>query len=344
MSEENKHGRIVEKGKPLPLTTRTLILKLHAEGLSYGKICAKTGVAKSTCHKLVEHFASSDGSVGPKERKKMSPTKLTPDVLLFIEYEIEKKPSIYYKEIRQKLLRNNVCTPANLPSVSLICRAVKNFFGMTYKKLQKIPKETITPEHERSVGQFFAKLLQYRPCQLHFFDEASVVRTSGNRIYGHAERGKPAVEVQRYASNATLTINLCCGYFGIDYYDILDGPSNANELLRFFDMALQETDGYGNLVFSRGHCIIMDNCGFHHHRLGERVLRTICNAHGVELLFLPTYSPELNVAEYIFRLMRHKLQRNSVFSFEFTELAVVNALNSIQHSFLPNLFRKCGYI
>lgn len=341
--EVNQHGRLYEKGKSIPIETRTLILKLHAEGLSYGKISKKVGVAKATCYKIVNQF-TINGTVAPKERKTMSPTKLTPDVLLFIEYEIEKKASVYYREIRQNLLRRNICTPNNVPSVSLICKAARNFLGMTFKKLQKNPKEAVSPEHQRSVDNFFATLLQFRPSQLHFFDEASVVRTSGNRNYGHAVMGEPAVEVQRYASNATLTINLCCGYFGIDYYDIIEGPSNANEMLNFFNNALQERDTFGNLVFARGHCIIMDNCGFHHHRLGERILRAMCEAHGVKLVFLPTYSPELNVAEYIFRLMRFKLQRNSTFTYEFTELAVVNSINSVHRWLLPNLFRKCGYI
>ena len=42
---------------------------------------------------------------------------------------------------------------------------------------------------------------------LHFFDESSVIVTSGNRTRGHSAIGQPAVEVQRYASNATCTVN-----------------------------------------------------------------------------------------------------------------------------------------
>ena len=42
---------------------------------------------------------------------------------------------------------------------------------------------------------------------LHFFDESSVIVTSGNRTRGHSAIGQPAVEVQRYASNATYTVN-----------------------------------------------------------------------------------------------------------------------------------------
>ena len=65
---------------------------------------------------------------------------------------------------------------------------------------------------------------------LPFFDEASVIKTTGNRSYSNSTIGERAVEVQRYASNANFTINL--------YWNILEGPSNRMELLNFFEEAL----------------------------------------------------------------------------------------------------------
>ena len=43
---------------------------------------------------------------------------------------------------------------------------------------------------------------------IHFFDESSVIKTTGKRKYGSSEVGKRAIEIQPYASNATFTINL----------------------------------------------------------------------------------------------------------------------------------------
>ena len=71
-------------------------------------------------------------------------------------------------------------------------------------------------------------------------DEASIICTSGNRTYGHACIAKPAVEVCQYSSDATFTINLLHGFFGIEYYDVLEGPSNGLELLHFFSDALEQ--------------------------------------------------------------------------------------------------------
>ncbi|XP_021364256.1 uncharacterized protein LOC110457353 [Mizuhopecten yessoensis] len=186
--------------------------------------------------------------------------------------------------------------------------------------------------------------MAFTPQQLHFFDEASVVRTAGNRRYGHSVKGTRAVEVQKYASNATFTVNLACGFFGIDQYDIINGPSNAMEIVNFFDDYMQATNTLGNPILAYGDCVIMDNCGFHHQNQAERMLRNMLGTRNNTLLFQPPYSPEYNVAEYIFNLMRNGLQINRDFTYEFTELSVVKSLNAIPDSVLAKLFGKCGYV
>ena len=51
--------------------------------------------------------------------------------------------------------------------------------------------------------------------QMHFFDETGVIKTSGNRVYGSAPVGLPALE--RYASNANYTVNLLHSITGVDF-------------------------------------------------------------------------------------------------------------------------------
>ena len=68
-----------------------------------------------------------------------------------------------------------------------------------------------------------------------FFDETSVVKTTPNRSYGHIKKGLPAVEIQRYASNSNYTVNLLHSRFGIDNFNILEGPSNGFEMVHFFE-------------------------------------------------------------------------------------------------------------
>ncbi len=53
---------------------------------------------------------------------------------------------------------------------------------------------------------------------------------------------------------------------------------------------------YGNGIpkIAAGDVVVMDNCGFHHARHVEPMLRQILLEHEVTLVFQPPYSPELN--------------------------------------------------
>lgn len=67
-------------------------------------------------------------------------------------------------------------------------------------------------------------------------------KQQAHRRYGHSQIGAPAVEIQRYASNANFTVNLLHSIFGISHVNVLNGPSNGLELLNFFAEALEEKD------------------------------------------------------------------------------------------------------
>jgi len=94
------------------------------------------------------------------------------------------------------------------------------------------------------------------------------------------------------ASNATFTINLLYSVVGVDYFNILQGPSNGLELLNFFHDALQVERANGSAALERGDVVVMDNCGFHHSRHNEPLLRNMLNTCGIELIYQLPYSPQ----------------------------------------------------
>ncbi|KAK3095045.1 hypothetical protein FSP39_009606 [Pinctada imbricata] len=332
-----------KQGKVVSVEKREKIIDLYTKGLSYNAISKLMDISKSGCFYIVKTY-EENSLLRPKIRCRVRP-KVTSEVIAFIEYEKWKKPSIYVKEIKDQLLKRNICTSENVPSVKWINHVLKNELYFSRKRLTVIPKETLRPHHEDLVNKFFAALLGYDFKQIHFFDEASVITTSGSRTYGHSYVGTRSTEVQRYASATTLTINVCCDYFGINYFNVLNGPSNAFEMISFFNEALCEVNEVGNPMFIRGDVIVMDNCGFHHHRQGERMLRTLLASHGVELIFQPPYSPEFNVTECVFGWMRNQLQQNEDFVAQFPELSVVQALDQKKiQQHMPSFFRRCGYI
>ena len=78
----------------------------------------------------------------------------------------------------------------------------------------------------------------------------------------------------------------------VGHVNLLPCPYNGLELLNFFAEALEEEDFFGNPLLQVGDTVIMDNCGFHHARHVELVLRNMLAAHGIALIYQPPYHPQ----------------------------------------------------
>lgn len=341
MVARNQLGRIYEPGKPLSDTFRREILDLYNHGFSKKRISRYLQVSTRTVRKIISHFQRY-GTLTAFSCGGSEPRKVTDDVLQCMEIWKLQKPTVYAREMQNKLLLDGICHGFTLPSVSSINQSLHSKLGMTRKKICQIPTEQA--RNIWKVDDYLQITQGLSPTTLYFFDEASVVKTTSNRQYGSSYGGTKAVEVQRYASNATCTVNLLHSVFGVDYYNVIPGASNGEELLAFLDYALDCERDNGLPVFLEGDTVIMDNCGFHHSRITERALRAMLATRGVTLLFQPPYSPNLNACEYFFHQMKEGLRQNELYSQEYTEMATMDSLNSITATHSVNYFRHCGYI
>ena len=98
--------------------------------------------------------------------------------------------------------------------------------------------------------------------------------------------------------------------FGVDQFNIIPGASTGQEMLNFYHDVLDMERDNGVRMILLGDVVIMDNCGFHHGRTTERLLRNMLESGGAELLFQPPYSPHLNTCELCFREMKIRLRSN----------------------------------
>ncbi|XP_002733908.1 uncharacterized protein LOC100377171 [Saccoglossus kowalevskii] len=331
-----------KRGFDTQFSVRQKIVELYINGLSCRQIAQQTGVSKSTanniCTKLI---TSGDVSAGKHGRKHGNRTCLTDNILQHIEFYKRRQPSIYLREIQLKLRQDNVCL--DVPSSSTVYRGLVHHLNMTRKRLKSVAAESTTDINEQRMLDFIDTISDFRPEQLHWFDEASVIRTTGNRRYGHAEIGKPAIEIQRFASNVNYTINLLTSIFGVEYSDIIVGPSNAIEMMNFFFEAVNVEDHVGNRCLAPGDCVIMDNCGFHHARIVEPNLEHLLQQQGVRLIFQPPYNPEYNICEQCFRSIKSYLRGNQEFSYRFTEFAIADAIGHITPGACQIFARESGY-
>ena len=125
-------------------------------------------------------------------------------------------------------------------------------------------------------------------------DESGVKINSGQSKYGHSPRGERCIEVSKYANSVNHSVSLLIGVNGVKYSDVIAGPSNTNEYLRFFVESTEAYDIDGQPVLVPGDTVVVDNAPFHRHE-GERLLANWLEDMGMELVFLPIYSPELNL-------------------------------------------------
>ena len=126
-----------------------------------------------------------------------------------------------------------------------------------------------------------------------------------------------------------ILLNLLHSINGVDFFNILNEPSNGMELIIFFEEAveLQRTDG--SAVLERGDCVIMDNCGFHHACLVEVILRNMFAQFGIRLICLPRYSPDFNSCEMCFLSIKQYLRHNQLLAEQETEVAIADRILEI---------------
>ena len=112
---------------------------------------------------------------------------------------------MYAAEVQKELIENQVVLPANVPSQASISRVLTSDLGYSYKKMTKVPKESLNVNAQERLDEYLTVCSACDPRNMHFFDESSVIKTTGNRNYGHAPVEQRVVEIQRYASNRQLT-------------------------------------------------------------------------------------------------------------------------------------------
>ena len=133
---------------------------------------------------------------------------------------------------------DGVSLPGEIPSNVSVRRFLNKELIMSKKKITQVPLESTEGPNVNSQNVFLAEISHLGPSSLHFFDETSMIQTEGNRKYGNSFIGERALEYQKYASNATYTVNLLHSALRVDHYNTTDGPSNGNELLLSFEGVL----------------------------------------------------------------------------------------------------------
>ena len=339
----NQDGKLYDNGRNYPKLLLEEVLDLNHDGISQRAIARELKTSRCFIQNVLADYDHTGSSLqhlrDPPERSIM-----TPEVISCIETEKLMKPSVYVRELKDRLLLDGVVHPLDLPSKSAISKCIREDLFMTKKKIHQIASESQRNDNIHRRNELLEAISDLEPGIVHCFDESSVVKTTCNRKYGNAPRGEPAFGIQRYASSASYTINLLHSPFGVDFINVLEGPSNGQELLLFFEEAVNLTRADGSAVLERGYTVIMDNCGFHHGHFVEPILTALLANCGVRLLFQPPNSPEFNICELCFHDIKEFLRQNQHLAEEETAYAIYKACENITQQKPINYFTHCRYL
>jgi transposase len=276
--------------------------------------------------------------------------KLNQDDLELIETLKVEKPSMSLAELVDVVSQHGGLQNGQI-SVSAISRAIRSGrlpTGQRYswKKLTKLALERFTPDNILYTQLFVDYLSSKDPWKIKFFDEAGVkLPYVGSRSYGHSPLGMRCVEVVRKCESPNITLNLLASLNGPEYYNLINGPTNTVCFLEFF----QEASEAVNILNARpclevGDIVVMDNLSSHHYEGGE-ILENWLHEMGIELLYTPSYSPDLNPVEFCFSKIKGQLN-GSLQALVHTniKLAIMEAVDTISIEDMKGYYEATSYL
>ena len=276
---------------------------------SYLQVARDLKVSANTVKKIWTQFCESYNFESLKRGGDYS-SKLSNDDLELIETLKVEKGSTSLKEIYQ-LLEHFGDVGGDI-SISAISKAIKSRMpsGKKYtrKKITHIAAERFTFENTLYTQLFIDYLSSKDVQKIKFFDEAGIkISNLGTRLYGNSPIGERCMEVVRKRENPNTTLNMLVSLNGVEYFNLIDGATNTAEFLNFFEGAADATNMTTlRPVLEIGDIIVMDNLNVHHYNGGE-ILEDFLAESGIELLYTPVYSPDLNPIEMCFNKVKMSL-------------------------------------
>lgn len=145
----------------------------------------------------------------------------------------------------------------------------------------------------------------------------------GQRAYGSVPRNR----------GKNLTLIAALSRQGMGASMMLEGAADGSAFEIYVEQILAPS-------LRAGQTVVMDNLSTHK---GARVRRAI-EARGCQLLFLPSYSPDLSPIEEAFSKLKAYLRRVGARTREALQEAMIQALATITAQDAKGWFRHCGYL
>ena len=195
---------------------------------------------------------------------------------------------------------------------------------------KKTPVAKERDEEVRGLWRWLASHFDAR--RLVFVDESGF-HTSMTRLRGRAPRGKRAYgRVPRNRGKNTTLIAAISFQGGMGESMIIEGATDAKAFEAYVERFLAPT-------LSEGQVVALDGLGAHR---TEKV-RELVEARGADLVFLPSYSPDLNPIEEAFSKIKAAVRKAGARTREALGEAIGRALAAVTPEDAAGWFAHAGY-
>ena len=315
---------------PYSLDLRWRIVWLNLHGRRAAEIAQTLSISERTVRRCLDKFQQS-GDVKPLAHRNEPEKLLSPFELLEILKLLSETPSMYLKEIKQKLYDK---FGVNI-SVPTIFRALR-YTGYTRQVITHVALQQ--PDELRA--RFMAKISTYVPGTLIWIDESGHDKRKSMRKYGYSMRGVRPIERKLFVRGVRYSAIPIMKIDGLQDVFLAKGTINGERFGHFVeDYLLPLLLPYSGMNPSS--VVVLDNASIHH---VESVVDMIKST-GAHLVFLPPYSPDLNLAELVFGKVKSILQdNNTLFQTCSCPTAFLTAaFGMITSEDCVNYVRHCGY-
>jgi len=169
------------------------------------------------------------------------------------------------------------------------------------------------------------------PDKLVFIDEAGS-HTAMTRTHARAPKGQRAYGSVPRNRGGNLTLLAALSKERIQAEWLIEGSVDGDVFVTWLEHVLLPT-------LTPGQMVVMDNLRAHY----RKEVRTLIEARGCSLLYLPPYSPDFSPIELAFSKIKGRLKSLAARTKQALADAVAEACRTVSSADVASWFKHCGY-
>jgi len=255
-----------------------------------------------------------------KNRKVGRPRVSHSDINTRIREILEENPFARYRDVSHQLYKE--C--GKLYSVSWVFQRVKEIKFSTRRVSQLPLKRGDKATKEKRKKWILNDSSRIREKNVIFIDETHFVPEKSLPLYGKFPRGSSAEVEIKPPKKVSYSMQMAICHEGILHFQI---KNTVKEGVKKEDFIQFLRDLFLKLNPAKNFLLIMDNASIHRSNLVKYFVKDC----GVEIVFLPPYSPDYNAIELAFGTIKSKV-RYKFFENHLLLETIVSSVNDLQQS------------